>query len=155
VVAAPPAQVEVWFTQDMFRRQSANWITVAAPDGTAAHTGESQIDDDDRRHLTVALKADLPPGEYTVVWHTLSADDGDDHEGNFTFTYDPQAEVTSTPMLAATATLAPTNAPAATAVPATAAPSGGGGCGAALAPAAGLVVVGLNRRRAVRARVRP
>jgi methionine-rich copper-binding protein CopC len=153
VVAVPPVQVDIWFSQDMFRRQGENWIHVTGPDGQAVHAGEALIDDDDRRHMTVPLQPGLPPGEYTVDWRTLSAEDGDDDEGTFTFALDPAAQVTSTPMSAAT----PTLPPSATSTPAVAPPSptgqggGGSGCGGALAPVAGLVLVaglaGRGRRR--------
>jgi methionine-rich copper-binding protein CopC len=153
VVAKAPARVEVWFTQDMFRRQGENWLSVAGPDGLEVTAGEALIDDDDRRHLWVELVPDLPAGEYVVTWHTLSAEDGDEEEGSFIFVVDPAAQVTSTPMLpdaalpSSTAPLAgsitPTFGPTPTPAPA-------GGCGQGLLPVAGLVVAGLGlglRRR--------
>jgi methionine-rich copper-binding protein CopC len=148
IVATPPAQVEIWFSQDMFRRQGENWIRVTGPDGAEVHAGEAVIDDDDRRHLTVPLQPALPPGEYTVAWRTLSAEDGDDEEGSFAFALDPAAQATSTPMSAASATPPPAASATPAALPTpTAAAAGGAGCGAALAPVAGLVLaVGLRRR---------
>ncbi|MCC7358495.1 MAG: copper resistance protein CopC [Anaerolineales bacterium] len=147
VIAAPPAQVVIWFEQDMFRRAGENRLEVLGPDGAAVTTGEAVINDDDRRMLSAPLAADLPPGEYTVNWRTLSAEDGDDAEGSFTFTLDPAAAVTSTPMAApATPTdLPPTAAPAAPTP--TPAPAGGLGCGGALAPVFGLAALGLGARR--------
>jgi hypothetical protein len=147
--------VDVWFAQDMFRRQGENWLHVASPDGAEVTAGEAVIDDDDRRHMSVELLPGLPSGEYTVTWHTLSAEDGDDDEDTFTFLVDPEADVTSTPMQPEDAGLpsptAPltgliTETPAPTATPA--APSSSG-CGPGLVPAAGLVLAGLgfNRRR--------
>jgi methionine-rich copper-binding protein CopC len=149
VVAVPPAQVEIWFSQDMFRRQGENWIRVTGPGGEAVHAGDAVIDDDDRRHLTVPLQPGLPPGEYTVAWRTLSAEDGDDDEDTFTFTLDPAAQATSTPMAAATPTLPPAaTSPPATALPSPTAQAGGGaGCGAALAPTLGLVLAAGFARR--------
>lgn len=153
VVALSPERVEIWFTQEMFRREGENWIRVFGPADEAVHDGEAQIDDDDRSHMSVALLPDLPPGEYRVEWRTLSADDGDDEEGNFIFTLDPQAAVTSTPMREVTPTAPPT--PAATAVaakpgtdsaPANESPASGG-CALGLLPAAGLVGLALRRRR--------
>jgi methionine-rich copper-binding protein CopC len=149
VVAVPPAQVEIWFSQDMFRRQGENWIRVTGPGGETVHVGDAVIDDDDRRHMTVPLQSGLPPGEYTVAWRTLSAEDGDDDEDTFTFTLDPAAQATSTPMSA----LTPTPPPAATSTPVAALPSptaqagGRTGCGAALAPALGLVLAAGFARR--------
>ncbi len=150
VVAEAPARVDVWFTQDMFRRQGENWLRVAGPDGAEVTAGEAVIDDDDRRHLWVELLPDLPAGEYTVTWHTLSAEDGDDEEDTFTFTVDPEAPVTSTPMLPDEAVLPSPTAPLITETPApTATPAPAGGCGQGLLPAVGLVLAGvtLHRRR--------
>jgi hypothetical protein len=84
--------------------------------------------------------------------HTLSVEDGEDDEDTFTFVVDPQADVTSTPMLS-DATIASPTAPTAdpfTPTPAPAqTPAPGGGCGQGLLPIAGLVLVGLTlpRRR--------
>jgi methionine-rich copper-binding protein CopC len=148
VVSTPPAQVEIWVAQDLFRRQGENWIRVTGPDGAEVQAGEATIDDDDRRHLTVALQPSLTPGEYTVTFRTLSAEDGDDDEDSFTFTLDPNAEVTSTPMSVATPTVPP--APTSTVVAAAPSPTQAGpsgpACGAALAPAVGLVVAGAVSR---------
>lgn len=89
-VVPVPATVEIWFTQELFRREGANTITVEGPDGRV-DDGNSILDPDDRTHLTVALAPDLPPGEYRVSWTTLSAIDGDSAEGEFAFTVDPTA----------------------------------------------------------------
>jgi methionine-rich copper-binding protein CopC len=151
VVAAAPARVDVWFTQDMFRRQGANWLRVTGPDGADVTAGDAVIDDDDRRHLWVDLLPNLPPGEYTVAWHTLSAEDGDEDDGVFTFLVDPAAQATSTPMLLPTAAPSPTpltgpvTAPPAPTPTPTPAPSGG--CGQGLLPIAGLLLAGRGLRR--------
>jgi len=149
VVSAPPERVEIWFTQDMFRRAGENWIRVVGADGAEVQAGEAEIDDDDRRRLTVAVQPDVPPGEYTVTWRTLSAEDGDDEEGSFTFTLDPQAQLTSTPMSAAPTPTdlapPPTRTPPALAATSTPAPTNG--CGAALLPIVGLVAVWRTARR--------
>jgi methionine-rich copper-binding protein CopC len=148
VVSTTPAQVVIWFTQDMFRRQGENWIRVTGPGGEEVHAREAVIDDDDRRQLSVSLLPDLAPGEYTVAWRTLSAEDSDDHEGSFTFTLDPEAQVTSTPMSAApTPTPLPPTATVAAATPGPTPAPGGGLCGAALAPGLGLAVFAVGSRR--------
>ena len=155
VIATAPTQVVIWFGQDMFRRAGENGIEVLGPDGAAVQTGEAAIDDDDRRILSVPLAADLTPGAYTVNWHTLSAEDGDDAEGSFTFTYDPAAAVTSTPMQAeATPTelgQAPTALPAAisTLVAPTATPTSDGGvrCFGLPMLVIGLATLGVGARR--------
>ncbi len=148
VVATAPTEVTIWFEQDMFRRAGENGLEVLGPDGAAVQVGAAAIDDDDRRMLRVPLAGGLAPGEYTVNWHTLSAEDGDTADGSFTFTLDPAAAVTSTPMQAvATPTdlpALPTATVAAVVPPPTPAPSGGLGCGGALAPAIGLAALGLG-----------
>lgn len=158
VIASEPERVEIWFTQDLFRRQGENWILVFGPDGDEVQSGEAQIDDDDRRHMWVKLQSPLAPGEYRVEWRNLSAEDGDNDEGELAFILDPQAKVTSTPMLVEMETRFPTATAAATATVA-AAPTlentdesvsdDTGGCSLGLTPAFALVALGfgLTRRR--------
>jgi methionine-rich copper-binding protein CopC len=172
IVAAPPRRVDIWFTQELFRRQGENRIRVIGPGGAEVQVGETQIDDDDRKHIWVNLPEDLDAGSYQVEWRNLSVEDGHDSDGSFSFTLDPQAAVTSTPMgeepPTETATQAPlaspsvapetnTPLPASTAEatrvavepsPTASAPSGGG-CALGAAPFAamiGFVVVRRSRR---------
>ena len=90
-VPSAPDRVDVWFTQELFRREGANSLVVEGPDGERVDDGESVIDTTDREHLSVGLQPDLPDGAYAVHWTTLSAIDGDAAEGSFTFTVDPSA----------------------------------------------------------------
>ncbi|MBX3050483.1 MAG: copper resistance protein CopC [Caldilineaceae bacterium] len=85
VLAVPPTQVKVWFTQELFRREGENFLHVTGPDGARVDVGEAVVDDDDRRLLTVALAGDLPEGTYRVEWRALSADDGHAKEDEFVF----------------------------------------------------------------------
>ncbi len=110
VVSQAPQQVQVWFTQELFRREGQNSLEVYGPDDQKVDQDDAAIDDDNRKLMTVSLQSDLPNGVYTVRWRTLSADDGDDAEGEFQFTIQAD-EPEATP--AATSTAAPT----ATAVP--------------------------------------
>jgi len=95
VIPAVPSEVHVWFTQELFRREGANDVEVFGPDGTQVDNDDARIDDDDRSHMLVTLPDDLPPGAYTVLWRSLSADDGDADSGRFVFTVDPSAEPTT------------------------------------------------------------
>lgn len=107
VVAQAPQQVQVWFTQELFRREGQNALEVYGPDDQRVDQDDAAIDDDNRKLMTVSLQSDLPNGVYTVRWRTLSADDGDDAEGDFQFTIqadEPEAEATPT----STSTPAPT-----------------------------------------------
>jgi methionine-rich copper-binding protein CopC len=98
VVRTAPAQVDVWFTQEMFRREGENTLSVIGPNGQPVNVGSVTLDSEDRTHLFIALNAGLGPGEYVVSWATLSAVDGDTAEGEFRFTVDPSApEATATP----------------------------------------------------------
>ena len=162
VIASEPERVEIWFTQDLFRRQGENWILVYGPGGDEVQSGEAQIDDDDRRRMWIELQFPLAAGEYRVEWRNLSAEDGDDEEGEFTFILDPQARVTSTPMLAETETSFPTPTHTAiapevavipnskpTSEPTPDASDDESGCVLGLTPAFALVALGfgLTRRR--------
>jgi len=80
VVAQVPQQVEVRFTQELFRREGSNSLEVYGPGELRVDLGDSAIDDDDRKLMTVSLPPDLADGDYTVRWRTLSADDGDRSE---------------------------------------------------------------------------
>jgi methionine-rich copper-binding protein CopC len=143
LVSSAPARVDIWFTQELFRRAGENTIQVFDPTGQPVQAGEAQVEDDDRSHLYVLLPAGLVPGEYRVAWRSLSAEDGDVAQGSFRFTYDPQA-----PAAAATAAAEPAEAPAQ--APSSAPPPAGrGGCPAGLLPLGSLAALAWrsNRRR--------
>ncbi len=109
VVSQVPQQVQVWFTQEMFRREGQNSLEVFGPDEQRVDLDDVAIDDDDRKLMTVSLQSDLPDGVYTVRWRTLSADDGDDADGEFQFTIQadgPEGEETPAAAPAPTATTA-------------------------------------------------
>jgi len=55
--------------------------------------GDVVLNDDDRTHLSVSLPSSLTAGDYLVRWMTLSAVDGDEADGSFTFTIDPNASM--------------------------------------------------------------
>jgi copper transport protein len=96
LLATSPPMVELWFTEELFRREGENTVEVYGPDGSRVDLGDAAIDDDDRTHMTVSLPPDLPPGSYTVRWRSLSASDGHSEEGEFTFTVDPNAPTAPT-----------------------------------------------------------
>lgn len=111
IVAQAPQQVQVWFTQELFRREGQNALEVYGPDEQRVDQDDAAIDDDNRKLMTVSLQSGLPNGVYTVRWRTLSADDGDDAEGEFQFTIQ-----TDEPAPEASPTTAPTVTPTAAAV---------------------------------------
>lgn len=170
VLATAPTQVQIWFTQELFRRQGSNKLEVYDTAGQRVDLDDVTIDDDDRTLLRVSLLPSLPAGRYTVRWQALSAEDGHEGQGEFAFTVGAAAagasvassttvtttvpitvEVavppTATPTRApeAATTVAPTPTPSVASTPA---PSGGLPCLGGAAPL--LLVVGalcLPRRR--------
>jgi len=91
VIPQPSAEVHIWFTQELFRREGANTLAVFGPTGTQVDKGDARLDDDDRTHMLVSLAEGLPDGLYTVRWHNLSLEDGDEDSGEFSFTVDSAA----------------------------------------------------------------
>lgn len=90
VLLQPPAEIVIEMSQDMFSKDGANDIDVLDSTGKEVTTVAAAVDRNDRKRLSVAMPSTLAPGEYTVNWKTLSADDGDDAEGSIAFTYDPK-----------------------------------------------------------------
>jgi methionine-rich copper-binding protein CopC len=94
-VHAVPERVTARFSQEV--DPDGSQLLVAAPDGSAADTGDGGADlhDPDRQSLAATLKPNLPSGVYTVSWLTKSAVDGDVQSGSYTFTVDPNAPETA------------------------------------------------------------
>src|SRR5579875_961044 len=85
VVATSSPAVDIYTAQDMRKIAGANVITVVGPDGKQADTGNTVVDDSNRRHLSVGLQPNLPPGRYVVSFKTLSDQDGEADHGQFAF----------------------------------------------------------------------
>ena len=150
VLAVAPVQVRIWFTQEIFRRQGMNQIEVYDATGQRVDRNDTAIDDDDRTLMMVSLTPALPAGRYLVRWQALSAEDGHEGKGEFTFTVGEagvaatiatsttlSATTNLTKETAAQATVTPTSAPepaATTAAASPAAPSGGLPCLGGAAP---------------------
>ncbi len=101
VLPRAPERVEIWFTQELFRREGANVIEVRAGSGERVDAGDPVVGDRDRTRLSVGLAPGLAPGSYAVAWQTLSAVDGDTARGSFGFTLDPDAPEPPEPEAAA------------------------------------------------------
>lgn len=86
VVPIAPAIVEVIFTQEI--DASGTVLRVVGPDGEQIAQGDTALDLDDpnRKRVTVSLRRGLESGEYTVEWTTLSREDGESDSGAFSFT---------------------------------------------------------------------
>jgi len=84
-VRTPPAQVRLWFTEQLEPAFSS--VQVVGESGQRIDKGDSQVDPSAPRQLHVSLPP-IPPGTYKVIWRVLSVDT---HvtEGNFTFRVAP------------------------------------------------------------------
>ncbi len=80
-----PDRIDLWFSQQLFRRQGANRIRLLDSTGAARLLSEALIDSADRQHLFAEVTEPLPPGRYVVEWTNLSAEDGDDDSGRYPF----------------------------------------------------------------------
>lgn len=89
VLRASPGEVVLEMSQDMGRQAGLNDIDVFDASGKEVTTVAAVVDNADRKKLSVALPAALPPGIYTVKWKTSSAEDGDPANGQLSFTIDP------------------------------------------------------------------
>ena len=117
VIPAAPAEVHIWFSQELFRREGANVIEVSGPDGNRVDGGDTQLDDDDRKHAFVSLQPDLPPGLYMVSWRNLSVEDGHEGSGEFSFTVESATGESVPPPAQQTATETPAAPPSPTPAP--------------------------------------
>jgi copper resistance protein C len=100
-VPVSPERVSVRFSEEIDPDGSS--MTVRGPDGEVVDMGDGapDLNDPDRRLMTVTLQPNLTPGTYTVEWVTVSAEDADTEEGTFSFTFDPDAPAIETPALVA------------------------------------------------------
>lgn len=119
-VSAVPAQVEIWFSEEVDTEQTT--IAVFGPDGTQADLRNTTVDlnDPEHKHVTVSLKPALPAGVYTVEWESLSAEDRDEASGSYTFTVTgagtPEASPGASPVASPSPMASPEASPASSAV---------------------------------------
>jgi len=87
VLAAGPAEIRIWFTQEL--TLSGNDLTVSDASGTRVDNLDAHVDqsDPDRKQLVVST-APLTSGTYTVTWTSSSAEDGHPGTDSYTFTID-------------------------------------------------------------------
>lgn len=115
VELAPPV-LEIIFNQEVTEDTT---IEVTGPDGRAVHAAPAALDlnDPDRKRVTVALYGNLPSGVYTVNWTATSAEDDHTESGSYTFTVTAgsAAAVTASPQAspAASPEASPAASPAA------------------------------------------
>ena len=80
-----PMRIDLWFSQELFRREGANTIRLVDTEGVELPLSEATVDSSDRSHLFAELDGELPPGRYLVKWTNLSAEDGDNDTGTYPF----------------------------------------------------------------------
>jgi methionine-rich copper-binding protein CopC len=110
IVEQVPGQVEIWFTEELAEGSTA---TVTGPDGSQVDSGDATIDlfDPERKHLVVTLQADLPAGDYTVEWTSVSGEDDDTESGSFVFTISQSATPVASPVASPAASPSPAATP--------------------------------------------
>jgi methionine-rich copper-binding protein CopC len=109
-VSESPERVDVFFGQEIARQGGLPTMTVVNVFGDVI-ADEPVLDDTNRKHIYVDLPAALGTGRYTVIWHTLSDEDGEEAQGAFHFFVGEAADGTSsatTAPAAATASPPPT-----------------------------------------------
>jgi methionine-rich copper-binding protein CopC len=90
VVATAPAKIDVYFKESITRANGLPLLIVLNDTGDPVDTGtfaapSGTLDDTDRTRMSDTLQPNLPDGRYTVIWHTVSADDGAEAQGAFHF----------------------------------------------------------------------
>lgn len=118
VLAESPPRVEAWFSQELRRARGLPTLDVVNAAGDIV-SAPAVLDDDDRARVSAALPPSLPNGRYTVIWHTLSDEDGEEARGAFHFYVGegPDTAPNIAPTPAPTATSTSTPPPTATPTP--------------------------------------
>ncbi len=81
---AAPTEVVITFSELLDPAGSSIMVMDSA--GAAVSEGTATVLADDNTTMRVALRTGLAAGQYTVQWKSRSAADGDDAQGEFTFT---------------------------------------------------------------------
>ncbi len=116
VVPQSPPRVDVYFTQELSRSGGLPELKVVNDVGDAVQS-QAVLDDADRTHMYAELPPSLPPGRYTVIWHTLSDEDGEEAEGAFHFFVGASPTGNQSPTGVPTASPATTTSPRPTVTP--------------------------------------
>jgi methionine-rich copper-binding protein CopC len=77
-----PAEIKVWFTQNL--EPAFSKLEVQNAHGKEVDKKDAHLDDKDKSLFLVSLP-ELPPGTYTVIWHAVSVDTHKT-QGHFEFT---------------------------------------------------------------------
>ena len=100
VIPETPEVVRVTFDKELDSELSS--VELVNATGSTIADGGVDLNDPDRASLTIDLPDDVPPGEYTVRWVVVEAEEPDQHEveGEYAFSIDPTAPPTSSPTVA-------------------------------------------------------
>jgi methionine-rich copper-binding protein CopC len=71
VVAAPPGEIHLWFSEEPAVRVTTVQVTVA---GQTRRLEKVTADAEDGKHIIAAVDTAGPPGAWTVAWRTMSRD---------------------------------------------------------------------------------
>ena len=83
VLASPPTEIRLWFSEAV--EPEFSHFTLRDSHNQTVDTLPSQVDPSDAKQMFLKL-GKLPNGVYTVVWQTLSAEDGHAINGSFPIT---------------------------------------------------------------------
>jgi len=87
-VAEAPKTIDLWFDELLDAKFNSIEVYASSEVSSKKRTNlaekDAKVDEKDKTHLTVALKAALAPGDYTVEWRVLSRD-GHSAPGKFVF----------------------------------------------------------------------
>jgi len=108
-VAESPAQIEVVFNQELSRSGGLPTMVVTNDAGDVIAEG-AVLNESDRTRITVEVPPSLPEGRYTVIWHNISDEDGDEAQGAFHF-FIGGAAASATPVPSGGSDQPPTPAP--------------------------------------------
>ncbi len=85
VLFSAPVKIQLWFNERLEPRYSSIGVSDGA--GNPVETGKAEVNADDSKQLSVAIKP-LPPGRYLVRYRVLSVD-GHIVQDQFPFTIKP------------------------------------------------------------------
>lgn len=71
VVAAPPGEIHLWFSEEPAVRVTTIQVTVA---GETSKLETVTADAEDGKHIIAAVDTAGPSGRWTVAWRTMSRD---------------------------------------------------------------------------------
>ena len=85
-VASAPLTLDLTFSEEVSREGVTVRVIGPAGEEVQAGTAEVDLNDPERRHVTLSLRSNLPPGRYAVEWETTSNLDSHAERGSFAFT---------------------------------------------------------------------